>query len=198
MKKSIFAFLAASLIAGSAFAQAPAGKAAPPAAPAAAPAGPDMSKMGPWSRKPADEGAVKKEVAAFFKAQDENEKKMDMNAMLDAIDFPVTMMTDDSKGVPKVEAWSRDQYEAMMKGMMAGMPKDMKVTHNPTVTVLSDSLVNVTDNFTMSMGKVKMSGRNLSVLVKRDGKWKWKVMGEAGWGDMPSPAAAPAAPPAAK
>ena len=32
--------------------------------------------------------------------------------------------------------------------------------------------------------KAKMVGRNTGVLVKRDGKWKWKVMAEAGWGGM--------------
>jgi hypothetical protein len=36
----------------------------------------------------------------------------------------------------------------------------------------------------MTQGKTKMTGRNTAVLVKRDGQWKWKVMGEAGWGGM--------------
>jgi hypothetical protein len=110
------------------------------------------------------------------------------------IDFPVTMMTDDAKGVPKVEQWNKAQYEAMMKGM-GDMPKDMKTTYKHSVTALSDSLVNVTTDFTMTMGKNKMSGRSMGVLVKRDGKWMWKMMGEAGWGDMPSPTASAPPPP---
>ena len=150
--------------------------------------GMDMSKMGPWSRK-TNEAAVKKEIAAFFKEMDELEKKNDMAGVLAHIDFPVYMMTDDSKGVPKAGEWTKEMYEAVMKPMMENMPKDMKVTHKPTVTVLSDSLVNVVDDSTTTMGKQKMSARSLGVLVKRDGKWRWKVMGEAGWGDMPMPSA---------
>jgi hypothetical protein len=194
LRNSLIAFVCIGLLAGSAWAQSAGGD---KGAPAAAPAGsPDMSKMGPWSRKPTNEAATKKEVIAFFKQMEENEKKMDVDAMLAAIDFPVTMMTDDSKGVPKVEQWSKEQYGSMMKGMMSSMPKDMKTTHKPTITVLSDSLVNVTDDFTITQGKNKMSGRSMSVLVKRDGKWMWKVMGEAGWGDMPSPGASATPPPA--
>ena len=201
MRHSILVAVGAVLLAGSASAQSAGdkGAAAKPAPATAAPAGaPDMSKMGPWSRKPTNEAATKKEITAFFKQMDDAEKAMDMNAMLAAIDFPVTMMTDDSKGVPKVEQWSKEQYDSMMKGMMSNMPKDMKVTHKPTITVLSDSLANVTDDFTITQGKNKMSGRSLGVLVKKNGKWMWKVMGEAGWGDMPSPAASAPPPPAKK
>ncbi len=202
MRHFLVAVVGAMLLAGSAWAQGAAGdkaapaKAAPPATAAPPASGMDMSKMGPWSRKPTNEAATKKEIAAFFKQMEENEKKMDVDAMLSAIDFPVTMMTDDSKGVPKVEQWSKEQYGSMMKGMMANMPKDLKTTHKPTVTVLSDSIANVTDDFTITQGKNKMTGRGMVVLVKRDGKWMFKVMGEAGWGDMPSPTASAAPPPA--
>jgi hypothetical protein len=64
------------------------------------------------------------------------------------------------------------------------MPKDMKMTHKPTISVLSDSLVNVVDEFTMTTGKHTITGRNTSLLVKRDGQWKWKAMAEAGYGGM--------------
>src|SRR5215467_5998074 len=103
MKTSILSFLAATLLAGTAWAQAGGGAAKPaPPASAAPAAGMDMSKMGPWSRKP-NEAQDKKEIAAFLKEMDELEKKGDMAAVLARIDFPVTMMTDDSKGMPKVE-----------------------------------------------------------------------------------------------
>ncbi len=185
MRHSILATIVmATLVTGTAWAQ---GKDATPPA-----GGPDMSKMGPWSRKPANEKQTKKEIADFFKEEEDLMKKGDPQSMLARIDFPVYMLTDDSKGVPKAEEWNKEKYTAVMKPMMENMPKDMKMTHKQSVTVLSDSLVNVTDDFTMTMGKNKLSGRSLSVLVKRDGQWKWKVMGEAGWGDMPTPPAAAA------
>jgi hypothetical protein len=50
----------------------------------------------------------------------------------------------------------------------------------------------VTDDFSMTMGKDKLSGRSASLLIKKGGQWKWKMMSEAGWGGMTptTPAAA--------
>lgn len=163
---------------------------------AAAPAKPDMSKMGPWTRKPTDEKKTKKEITAFFKHGEEMEKKGDQAAMLADVDFPVYMMTDNSKGVPSGEEWNQEKYVQVMKPFWENMPKDAKPTHKWAITVLSDSMASVVDDFSMTMGGHKVSGRNMSVLFKRDGQWKWKVMGEAGWGDMtPKTVAAQAATP---
>jgi hypothetical protein len=159
-----------------------------PKAPAAA--GPDMSKMGPWSRKPKNEKQVKKEILDFFKQEEELAKKGDFDGSVARIDFPVFMVTDDASGVPEADAWNKEKYTAQMKPFWDNMPKDMKVTHKPTIVILSDSLATITDDFTMTMGKQKFSGRNSSMVVKRDGQWKWKTMAEAGWGGMSEPQAA--------
>ncbi|HTE20682.1 MAG TPA: nuclear transport factor 2 family protein [Armatimonadota bacterium] len=208
MKRSIGVCVAAVVFAGSAWAQgnaqgnAPAKEAKPGAAAAqtgtasgqsaTAPAqgsgmNMDMTKMGPGARKPTNEAQTKKEIEAQFKQLEEAEKKGDWEAMNNAVDFPVFMVTDDLKGVPEAKQYSREEYIAMMKPMMENMPKDMKMTHKRSITVLSDSLANLVDDFTMTMGKQKISGRNVMLLVKRDGQWKMKTMVEAGWGGMGPP-----------
>ena len=154
-------------------------------------AAPDMSKMGPWSRKPTDVKKTTKEIMDFFQMQGDIAKKGDFAGQLATVDFPVYMVSDDAQGVPTASLWSVEKYTMVMKGSFDGPQKESKITHKPTVVVLSDSLVSVTDAFTMMMGKDKVSGVNLSVLVKRDGAWKWKVMGEAGWGGMASAEAKP-------
>lgn len=199
--------LAALLISGAALAQTKAPAAAPapvkeekkemaPAAKEIAQAPLDMSKMGPWTRKPTNEKATKKEIEDFFKKEDELAAKGDMAALLDRVDFPVYMTTDDAKGVIEAKSYSKEEYVAMMKPMYENMPKDSKTVHKPTVMVLSDALVAVTDDYTTTMGKQKMTGRNSGLLVKSGGAWKWKTMVEAGWGGMapPAPAAAPEKP----
>jgi hypothetical protein len=159
---------------------------------------PDMSQMGPASRKPTDEKKTKAEVADFFKKATEAEKG-GLDATVPMHDFPIYMATDDAKGLYDGHSYSKEEYIAMMKPMMEGMPKDMKTTHKPTVTVLSDALVSFVDDFTTTMGKTKMTGKNSGLLVKVNGEWKWKIMVEAGWGGMPGPEAAPASvAPAAK
>jgi hypothetical protein len=150
----------------------------------------DMSKMGPWTRKPTNEGQTLKEIMAFFKAMEESMKKGDFEADLARVDFPVHMLTDDAKGVPSAKLYTREEYVAMMKPFYESSPKDMKTTHKPTVSVLSDSLVAVVDDFTMTMGKQSLRGRNFMLLVKKDGQWKRKQMTEAGWGGMEAPSGA--------
>ena len=145
----------------------------------------DMNKVGPWTRKPKDERKTKQEIDTFLKEEDELMKSGDMQTMLSRVDFPVFLLTDDSKGTPMGEMYDRQKYTEMMQPFYQSMPKDMKVTHKHTVTVLSDSLASVTDDFTMTKGKQKYNGRSQSLLVKRDGQWKWKSVAEPGWGDMP-------------
>jgi hypothetical protein len=189
MKRTILVCVTAVALSGSAWAQNKEQKPAEqkPAATSAQAPGMDMSNMGPGARKPTNEKQTKKEIQEFYKQQDELAKKGDFEALLATHDFPLYMATDDLKGVPEAKEYSREEYVAMMKPMYEGMPKDMKMTHKPTITVLSDSLVNVTDDFTMTMGKKKITGKNAALLVKRDGQWKWKAMIEAGYGGMPAP-----------
>ena len=68
---------------------------------------PDYTKFGPWTRRPAEEHKIKKEVTEFLKEEDDLHKKADFTAMVDRIDFPVYMVTDNSAGVPKAQEFSR-------------------------------------------------------------------------------------------
>jgi hypothetical protein len=169
-----------------AFAVEPAAAAAPaaPAAPAM-----DMSKMGPWARKPTNPAKTKKEIAAFFKAEAESAKKGDLEGCLSRVDFPVYMVTDDATGKTESKLFDRDQYAAMMKPFYDNTPKDVQTSHKPTITVLSDSLAAVSDSFVMKMGKQKLTGDNGGLLIKVGNDWKWKMMVEAGWGGMHAPEA---------
>jgi hypothetical protein len=154
-----------------------------------------MSKMGPMSRPVTKQD--KKGIDDLYKAFEEAMKKGDINAAADLIDFPIVMLTDDSKGVAKVQNTTRDQWVAIFSPFVANMPKDMKMSNKHTPTFLSDTLAVSIEQNGMQMGKTKGKWNAMSVLTQVDGKWKFKQMAESGWGDMPSPANA-AAPAAAK
>ncbi len=143
----------------------------------------DISKIGSASRKPYDEGAIKKEIESFLVQQEKAEKSHDFNASIDSIDFPVAMITDNSKGVVMAKEYSRDEYVAMMKPFFESMPNDMSTNYKPQITVLSDSLADVVNDYTVTIGQQSAEGRWSGLLVKKDGKWLWKTMIEAGWGD---------------
>ncbi len=160
-------------------------KPAAPVAPAA---------VGPEARKPKDEKKVKKEVADFIASADAaNSQGIEAVAALH--DFPVFMVTDDAAGLVESKLYARDEFIAMMKPMIESMPKDLKMTHKPTITVLSDALAVVVDEVTSVIGKTRSVTRNSALVVKVDNRWKWKSVVEAGWGGVnPSAMPAPAAP----
>jgi hypothetical protein len=149
---------------------------------AAAPAGgPDMSKVGPLSRKVTKED--KKGIDDLYKAAMDSMKKSDVNAMADLVDFPVIMLSDDSKGQAQYFSATREQFIDMMKPMMSQPPpKDMK--HKHSAQFLSDDLAVSIEENSGTMGKEKGKWKAMSVLTLKDGKWKFKEMAEAGWGDM--------------
>jgi hypothetical protein len=182
--------------------KAPAAAPAAPAAPAAAapagapPAGvPDMSKTGPMSRPVTKQD--KKGVDDLYKAFEEALKKGDVNAAADLCDYPVVMLTDDGKGTAKTASVSREQWIAMFAPFMQNMPKDMKMSNKHTATFLSDTLAVSVETNSMAMGKLKGKWQSMSALTLVDGKWRFKQMAEAGWGDVPPFAPAAAAKPTA-
>jgi SnoaL-like domain len=149
----------------------------------------DAPMYGPMTRLPKDEKKDKKEIEAFNKAFEEAAKKADLDAMAAMVDFPVIMMTDNSKGVFSMVEMTHDQWVATMKPSMDKMKdmKDMKETHKATIDVFSDDLASNDGETSMKMGKMKGTFRGENTMVRVNGAWKIKTMMEAGWGDMKLP-----------
>lgn len=131
-----------------------------------------------------NEAKDKKEIQAVLRAMDSAATTGDLEAAAALVDFPVTMITDDSKGEAMGEAWNREQWTQVMKPFYDKPMKDMKVTHKPTIFLLSDSLASVDDVCTMTQGGKTVTSRNSAFLIRRDGKWRVKAMAEGGWGDV--------------
>ena len=129
------------------------------------------------------EAKDKQEIQAMFKAMETASRAGDLEAAAALVDFPVTMITDDSKGQASGEAWSREQWTQVMKPFYDKPMKDVKVTHKPTIFLMSDSLASVSDVCTMTQGGKSMTTRNSMLVIRRDGKWRVKAMAEGGWGD---------------
>jgi uncharacterized protein (TIGR02246 family) len=130
------------------------------------------------------EAKDKQEIQALFKAMEAASRTGDLDAAAALVDFPVTMITDDSKGQASGDAWSREQWTQVMKPFYDKPMKDVKVTHKPTIFLMSDSLASVSDVCTMTQGGKSMTTRNSLLVVRRDGKWRVKAMAEGGWGDV--------------
>ncbi len=125
----------------------------------------------------------KKEITALFKAMENAAKAGNLEAAAALVDFPVLMVTDDSKGQASAEPWDREKWTEVMAPFYKPMP-DMKVTHKPTIFLVTDSIASVGDESTMKMGAKTVTTRSTTLLIRRDGKWLVKSMAEGGWGDM--------------
>lgn len=186
MKNAALCLVGALLIAAPAVAQdKPAAGAAPPAAAAGAP---DMSKLGPMSRPVTKQD--KKGIADLYKAMEAAMKAGDVNAAADLVEFPVIMLSDDSTGTVHHFNATREQWVGMIGQLMSGM-KDVKYTTKHTPYFLSDTLAVAIEDISMTAGKMKGKWKAMSVLTQAGGKWKFKQMSEAGWGDAKPPAAPP-------
>jgi hypothetical protein len=145
----------------------------------------DENPMHGWvPRKVKNEAADRKEIQAFFKRMENASKTGDVEAAAALVDFPVTMITDDSQGQAGGDTWTREKWIEVMKPFYAKPNPEMRMTHKATIHVVSDSLASVYDEFTMSAGKQQYGGRSAMLLIRRDGKWLAKTMMEGGWGDM--------------
>ena len=123
-------------------------------------------------------------IQALFRAMESAAKKGDLDAAAALVDFPVMMMTDDSKGQAKGEAWDREKWTEVMRPFYEKPMKDVKVTHKPTVFLLSDSLASVDDVCTMTKGGKPTTSRNSMFVIRTDGRWRLKAMAEGGWGGV--------------
>jgi hypothetical protein len=146
-------------------------------------AAPGDDPMAGWvPRKVTNERGDKKQIEALFKSMEDAGRKGDLNAAAALVDFPVLMVTDDSKGEGMGDTWSREKWMQVMAPLYKPMP-DMKVSHKPDIFMISDSLASVDDRTTMTMGKKKMTTRSSTLVIRKGGKWLIKSMVEGGWGD---------------
>ena len=147
-------------------------------------AAPSTDPMASWvPPKVTNAAKDKQEIQALLHTMEAAGKSGDLDAAAALVDFPVTMLTDNSKGDGMGEAWSREQWTQVMKPFYDKPMKDVKVTHKPQIFLLSDSLASVDDVCTMTTGAKTVTTHNSSFVIRRDGKWRVKAMAEGGWGD---------------
>jgi hypothetical protein len=142
------------------------------------------------SPKIANEARDRKEIAAVIKKMEQAGKKKDLEAAAALVDFPVLMVTDDSKGEAMGELWTREQWVKVMEPFYSPSMPSHTATYKPTVFLMSDSLASVDNVVTMTMGGKKTTARSSTLLIRKGGEWRVKAMVEGGWGDMPMPTAA--------
>lgn len=121
-------------------------------------------------------------VTAWFEKYDVLAAKQDFEAMADMAMFPLNEVTDDGAGNGQAEQCNRDQYLAQMERVMGGSSEDVTMESTRTPHFISDGLVFVITEGTMTYGGQTQPMRYGDLLVKKDGRWQFQTMVQGGWG----------------
>jgi hypothetical protein len=160
-------------------------------------------KAGGSQRTVTNAKADRAEILALLRALEDAARRGDVNGAAALVDFPVLMVTDDSRGEAMVDSWSKDQWLEVMAPFYKPAP-GATIAHRPAIFLVTDSLATVADEVTTTLGERKLSTRSALLVVRTGGRWKVKSMVEGGWGgtvrDRPEAAPepgprAPTAPP---
>src|SRR6266568_3953383 len=97
------------------FAFVPSGFAAEPATASTKDTKDTKAPLAGWvPRKVTNDQQDRKEIAALSKAMHAAAKNGDLTAAVALVDFPVLMVTDDSKGEAPAESWTREKWMEVM------------------------------------------------------------------------------------
>ncbi len=120
-------------------------------------------------------------VRAWFERYDGLAAKGDVEGMADQAVFPLNVVTDSATGGGTADQVTREQFVAMMGGVVAGSADvSMESTRNPIF--LSSNLVLVVTDATMKRGDQSQPVRYVDLLLRIDGDWRFQSMVQAGWG----------------
>ncbi|WP_433167106.1 nuclear transport factor 2 family protein [Kribbella sp. CA-247076] len=120
-------------------------------------------------------------VLAWYERFDALAAARDYEAMADVAVFPLNEVTDDGKGNASAAQCSREAYVAQMDQVMGG-GGDVRMDTTRTPYFLSEALVFVVTDGTMTYEGHTQPIRYGDLLLKVDGNWKFQTMAQGGWG----------------
>ncbi|GAB3928630.1 hypothetical protein GCM10029976_026800 [Kribbella albertanoniae] len=120
-------------------------------------------------------------VREWFERYDALAAARDYEGMADLALFPLNEVTDDGKGNGSAVQLDRAAYLAQMEQVMGG-GGDVQFDTTRTPHFLSDDLVFVITDGTMTYDGNTQPVRYGDLLVKVAGDWKFQSMVQGGWG----------------
>lgn len=120
-------------------------------------------------------------VLAWFAEWDGLAKQADVERMADMSLFPVNVVTDGEHGNGSAESWDREQFVRVMADVVGGA-SDLTMESVRTPHFLTESLVFVITNATITAAGHTQTVRYGDLLVKSDGQWVFQTMVQGGWG----------------
>jgi hypothetical protein len=120
-------------------------------------------------------------VLAWFDQYDALAAAKDYEGMAELAVFPLNEVTDDGQGNGSATQSGREAYLAQMAQVM-GVADDVKLETVRTPHFLSDALVFVISDGTMTYAGNPTPIRYGDLLLRTAGGWKFQTMVQGGWG----------------
>ncbi|GAA3375546.1 hypothetical protein GCM10020367_43780 [Streptomyces sannanensis] len=124
-------------------------------------------------------------IDAWFAEYDELSARREIERMADLAVFPLNLVSDDPSGTGRSAQWDRKQFVETMTKVMGGADGggDISFESTRTPVFLSSAMAVVFTDSVMTAGGRTQQLRYADILVKRDGKWAFQTMIQAGWGN---------------
>ncbi|GAA4221701.1 ketosteroid isomerase-like protein [Streptosporangium album] len=126
----------------------------------------------------------RRSVEAWFAEYDAHSAKVDVERMADMAMFPLNVVTDSADGEGLVAQWTRERFMRTMAGVMGGGEQgDIQMESTRTPHFLTEHLVVVVTDATVTMNGEPYSMRYADLLVRAGGRWVFQTMVQGGWAE---------------
>jgi hypothetical protein len=116
----------------------------------------------------------------LYRDRDEAHKRGDWELLRTTVDFPMVMSTDSTDGGAETYTCGEDEFRERAGNAMRLVPRS-PVQHQRRFIFLSDHLVlNLEENH-VKVGDEVLNFKASHVVIRKDGKWKVKMVVEGGW-----------------
>lgn len=130
--------------------------------------------------QPSDEEL--KSIEAWFAQYDALADRGAIEEMADLAVFPMNLATDVPGGYATVRQWTRGEYVEAMQEAMGGGTAGLGLESKRTPRFLSENLVVVETEATMTIEGQRQSMRYADLLVRTEEGWAFQTMVQGGWG----------------
>lgn len=123
-----------------------------------------------------------KSIEAWFAQYDALAERGAIEELADLAVFPMNLATDVPGGHAAVRQWTRAEYVEAMQQAMGSGTAGLDLTSTRTPRFISENLVVVETEATMTVEGQKQQMHYADLLVRTEDGWAFQTMVQGGWG----------------
>ncbi|TCP47366.1 hypothetical protein EV191_112162 [Tamaricihabitans halophyticus] len=141
-----------------------------------------MSDLGSTPLGVAVRDTTRQEIAEWFAQYDALVPTADVERMAELAVFPLNEVTDSADGTGSANQTDRADYLQVMRAQLGSAPADLDMRVTRTPIFLSENIVLVVSDGTMTAAGQTVPMHYADVLIRVAGQWRFQTQIQAGWG----------------